>query len=105
MTIAAEPSSSLLNQTPDVLLCTNETLAEGECFGMPVCGFCYDFGQSQKPPWEYEVYNLVGVYTQCAQILALVFDWELHFSCFLLFFLPSDAQPRHRKVVCPLLAR
>lgn len=40
-------------------LCTNETLLIGMCYGMPVCGFCYDYGQLHKPSREYEIYNLV----------------------------------------------
>ncbi|KAI1716334.1 7 transmembrane receptor (rhodopsin family) domain-containing protein [Ditylenchus destructor] len=41
--------------------CTNETLLLGKCYGLPVCGFCYDFGQFHRPSRHYEVYNLVVI--------------------------------------------
>lgn len=50
-----------ISSTNDLMnkLCTNETLLFGMCYGMPVCGFCYDFGQFYKSSREYEIYNLV----------------------------------------------
>ena len=56
------------------LSCTNETIMFGQCYGLPVCGYCYDFGQFQKPSREYAIYNLVviGVFLPCIGILGLV---------------------------------
>lgn len=40
-------------------LCSNETIRNGFCYGLAVCGYCYDFGESIKPTKEYQQYNLV----------------------------------------------
>lgn len=40
-------------------ICTNETLIRGQCYGYPVCGFCYDIGVFHKSSQEYELFNLV----------------------------------------------
>ncbi|VDM40262.1 unnamed protein product [Toxocara canis] len=38
--------------------CSNETIRDGFCYGLAVCGYCYDFGESIKPTKEYQQYNL-----------------------------------------------
>uniref|UniRef100_A0A914BZG7 G-protein coupled receptors family 1 profile domain-containing protein n=1 Tax=Acrobeloides nanus TaxID=290746 RepID=A0A914BZG7_9BILA len=45
------------------LPCTNETIRYGICHGMPICGFCYDYGEYRKPSREYELYNLIVIGT------------------------------------------
>ncbi|CAD5235764.1 unnamed protein product [Bursaphelenchus xylophilus] len=39
--------------------CSNLTIQLGQCNGLPICGFCYNFGQYQKPAPEYELYNMI----------------------------------------------
>uniref|UniRef100_A0A1I7X2X8 Uncharacterized protein n=1 Tax=Heterorhabditis bacteriophora TaxID=37862 RepID=A0A1I7X2X8_HETBA len=37
--------------------CTNETVAEGHCFGLSICGWCYDYGEARIVSKEYEKFN------------------------------------------------
>ncbi|KAI6191651.1 putative G-protein coupled receptor C02B8.5 [Aphelenchoides bicaudatus] len=43
--------------------CSNESLRTGICNDLPICGFCYDFGQSYTPSPEYQMYNtfVIGI--------------------------------------------
>ncbi|MFH4977805.1 hypothetical protein AB6A40_004514 [Gnathostoma spinigerum] len=41
--------------------CTAESVSKGFCYGMAVCGFCYDFGQSREITKEYETYNMIVI--------------------------------------------
>lgn len=36
-------------------------MAEGRCYGMDLCGYCYDQAISKKPTFEYERYNLIVI--------------------------------------------
>jgi hypothetical protein len=39
--------------------CSNASLVAGICFDLPVCGFCYNFGEQKTGGITYERYNLV----------------------------------------------
>ncbi|CAD5228364.1 unnamed protein product [Bursaphelenchus okinawaensis] len=39
--------------------CNNYTIQIGQCNGLPICGFCYNFGQYHQPAPEYELYNMI----------------------------------------------
>uniref|UniRef100_A0A915Q692 G-protein coupled receptors family 1 profile domain-containing protein n=1 Tax=Setaria digitata TaxID=48799 RepID=A0A915Q692_9BILA len=40
-------------------VCTNVTINDGYCYGLPVCGYCYDFNKTLEPWDAYELYNLM----------------------------------------------
>uniref|UniRef100_A0A915DHA4 G-protein coupled receptors family 1 profile domain-containing protein n=1 Tax=Ditylenchus dipsaci TaxID=166011 RepID=A0A915DHA4_9BILA len=54
--------------------CTNEALLVGICNDLPICGFCYDFGQYHKPAREYEIYNLtvIGIILPVIGLMGLI---------------------------------
>ncbi|KHJ88005.1 hypothetical protein OESDEN_12204 [Oesophagostomum dentatum] len=39
------------------LPCDEVTLADGHCYGLSVCGWCYDYGETRVVSKEYEVFN------------------------------------------------
>ncbi|PIC19405.1 hypothetical protein B9Z55_024971 [Caenorhabditis nigoni] len=41
--------------------CTRESRSNGTCFGLAVCGFCYDFAETRQVSKEYEQFNLVVI--------------------------------------------
>ena len=42
------------------LECTRESRSNGTCYGLAVCGFCYDFAETRQVSKEYEQFNLVS---------------------------------------------
>ena len=44
--------------------CNNITISNGHCYGMPVCGYCYDMGLHRHASTAYELYNLVSLLYQ-----------------------------------------
>ncbi|VDO92740.1 unnamed protein product [Heligmosomoides polygyrus] len=42
------------------LVCNNETIAEGQCNGLSICGWCYDYGETRVVSREYERFNSVS---------------------------------------------
>ena len=40
--------------------CSNWTVAEGQCWGLSVCGYCYDYGETRVVSRTYETFNLVS---------------------------------------------
>uniref|UniRef100_A0A1I7YVA9 G_PROTEIN_RECEP_F1_2 domain-containing protein n=1 Tax=Steinernema glaseri TaxID=37863 RepID=A0A1I7YVA9_9BILA len=65
-----------LTEMIDAGVCTNQTIREGFCYGMAVCGYCYDFGEYRRPSREYEIYNLmvIGVAMPLIGVLGLIGD-------------------------------
>uniref|UniRef100_A0A1I7USC5 G_PROTEIN_RECEP_F1_2 domain-containing protein n=1 Tax=Caenorhabditis tropicalis TaxID=1561998 RepID=A0A1I7USC5_9PELO len=43
------------------LECTPESRSNGTCYGLAVCGFCYDFAETRQVSKEYEQFNLVVI--------------------------------------------
>ncbi|EFP10199.1 hypothetical protein CRE_24089 [Caenorhabditis remanei] len=43
------------------LECTRESRSNGTCYGLAVCGFCYDFAETRQVSKEYEQFNLVVI--------------------------------------------
>ncbi|CAJ0583580.1 unnamed protein product, partial [Mesorhabditis spiculigera] len=42
--------------------CNNETIEEGYCNGLPICGYCYGGGtEGPVASWQYELFNLVVI--------------------------------------------
>ncbi|KAJ1371244.1 hypothetical protein KIN20_033156 [Parelaphostrongylus tenuis] len=50
------------NKMNTSLGCNNETIANGQCFGLSICGWCYDYGEARLVSKEYEKFNSVGYY-------------------------------------------
>ncbi|KIH68874.1 hypothetical protein ANCDUO_00786 [Ancylostoma duodenale] len=40
--------------------CNNETVANGQCHGLSICGWCYDYGEARIVSKEYETFNSVS---------------------------------------------
>uniref|UniRef100_A0A0R3RWJ0 G_PROTEIN_RECEP_F1_2 domain-containing protein n=1 Tax=Elaeophora elaphi TaxID=1147741 RepID=A0A0R3RWJ0_9BILA len=40
-------------------ICTNITVSDGYCYGLPVCGYCYDFSITLEASNNYEFYNMM----------------------------------------------
>ncbi|VDL69407.1 unnamed protein product [Nippostrongylus brasiliensis] len=41
--------------------CNNETMAEGQCNGLSICGWCYDYSETRVVTKEYERFNLIVI--------------------------------------------
>lgn len=65
----------------DLRVCGNDSLQTGYCNDLPICGFCYDFGQSYTPSPEYTVYNTVSQFPFYASKNNRHFWQESKLSC------------------------
>ncbi|EYC36688.1 hypothetical protein Y032_0867g2775 [Ancylostoma ceylanicum] len=41
--------------------CNNETVANGQCHGLSICGWCYDYGEARIVSKEYETFNSIVI--------------------------------------------
>ncbi|CAI4228730.1 unnamed protein product [Auanema sp. JU1783] len=41
--------------------CSNESISDGVCWGLSICGWCYDYGQTRVVSKEYEHFNLIVI--------------------------------------------
>ncbi|VIO88110.1 Uncharacterized protein BM_BM1902 [Brugia malayi] len=42
-------------------ICTNTTINDGYCYGLPVCGYCYHFNITLESSNNYELYNMMVI--------------------------------------------
>ncbi|CAB3400156.1 unnamed protein product [Caenorhabditis bovis] len=41
--------------------CNNNTIRNGQCYNLAVCGYCYDFAEVKTVSKEYETFNLIVI--------------------------------------------
>ncbi|VDM58454.1 unnamed protein product [Angiostrongylus costaricensis] len=41
--------------------CNNDTIAGGQCYGLSICGWCYDYGEARFVSREYEKFNSIVI--------------------------------------------
>lgn len=53
-------SDSNIHIYENINICNNETINDGFCFGLAICGYCYDLNETVKSNRTYEIFNLVS---------------------------------------------